>query len=366
MRSTIHKHDFAIRYDPATDDGNTIFRKILYAVVVKPIKHKKPQVLFISGDSGSGKSLTAISLMDEILDMQGIDLKGFFEDVNIYTPLQYPHKIDNLLFEKRLKRVNTITMHEAREVVKAKNWASFLSTSVADVNAMSRSIKRLCTIIVSQFIRDITTDMRYTLNHYLKVKRYIGESFARVEWEVMYKDDYDLERPKIMKRKLNGYLIYPDGSYRLFRPSFIKIKLPRKELIDLFEKQDRDSKANIIRSKLTRLINEMRDEAGLENTKIISMLQYYTEDLTRLGAIGKRSRGGKWKLKKEVQAMHDISGDEFRQFERLLNDKLKNLNVLGNPDEVAGHDDDAIGETPDVKHDDVEVDNLNVEVKENE
>ena len=346
MRSSIYKHDFAIRYDPEVDDAKSVFRKILYSVVVKPIKHKKPQVIFISGDSGTGKSLSAISLMDEVLDMQGIDIKDYFEACNIYTPLQYPTKVDAILFDKKLKKVNTLCMHEAREVVKAKNWASFLSTSVADVNAMSRSVKRLCTIIVSQFIRDITTDMRYTLNHYLKVKRYIGESYARVEWWVMYKDDRDLERPKIMKRKLNGYLIYPDGSYRLFRPSHIRIKLPRKELIDLFEQQDRDSKASIIRSKLTRLINEMRDEAGLQNTKIIAMLQYYTEDLERLRAIGKRTSKGKWKLKKEVKEMHDISEDEFRQFEKLLNDKLKGMNLLTDPNEVAGHDDDALGEQP--------------------
>lgn len=334
-----NRHDFAVRYDPATDDAYTVFKKIFYSVIVKQLKHKKPQVIFISGNSGEGKSLAALSIMDLLLDIQGVDLLDYMNDVNIYTPLQYPKKIDALLFDKRLKKVNTLCMHEAREVVKAKNWASFLSTSVADVNAMSRSVKRLCTIIVSQFIRDITTDMRYTLNHYLKVKRYTHENFSRIEWEVMYKDDRDLERPKIMKRRLNGYLIYPDGTYRKFRPAYIKVRLPRKEVVKLFEEQDKESKSVIIRSKLTKLIADMREEAGLENTKIIAMLNYYTEDLARLSAIGRRGAKGKWKLKKEVKEMHEISEVEFKQFERLLNERLNSMNVLGDPNEQAGHED---------------------------
>src|SRR3990172_1749681 len=115
-----------------------VTKRILYSLIVKRIKHKKPCVIFISGDSGEGKSWSGISLQDIILETQGINLAEYFTDVNIFTPLEYPKKLDRLLYNKELKKVNVICLHEAREVIRAKDWRSFLTQSIADVNALSR------------------------------------------------------------------------------------------------------------------------------------------------------------------------------------------------------------------------------------
>jgi hypothetical protein len=268
-----------------------------------------------------------ISLEIILFKIQGLgDIKDYFNDINIYTPLEYPRKIDNLLFDKRLKKINVVAIHEAREVVKAKLWQSFLSQSVADINAMSRSIKRLVVFITSQFIRDITTDVRYTLNYYIIVRRPKRQR-ARLYINVMWKDDRDLEKPKLRKSKLSGYLVYPNGVYKRYVPQYLELKKPPKELVDIFEKQDFDAKAGIIRGKINRLMRDMEAEIGTESKKVDNMVLWYTSHPENLNLIGKRYTN-KWKMKSEVMTMHDLTKQEAIRFEKLINEKLKEHKII--------------------------------------
>jgi hypothetical protein len=246
--------DFVIKYNPATDTKKDITKKIFYSVFIKRLRAHKPCVIFISGDSGEGKSISGgLKLQEIFCELQGIDFKKYLEVMNVFVPLQYPQKIDKLLFDKEYKDVNILCLHEAREVVKAKEWFSYLSQATADINAMSRSIKRIATIIISQFIRDVTTDIRYTINYYIKVYRPKGRK-ARLNIMVMWKDDTDLDHPKLRKRKIRGYLIYPNGKYRPFVPKYFEVDMPDKEIVKQFETLDRESKSAIIRSKINKLI----------------------------------------------------------------------------------------------------------------
>lgn len=312
--------DFVIRYDPEKDTSDMVAKKIIYSILVNRLKQNKPAVCFLSGDSGEGKSLTAVTLADIILEMQGVEIRDFFEDINVCTPIQYPEKLDKILYDKLLKKVNVLIMHEAREVVKAKLWHSFQSQAIADVNAMSRAVKRLCTIIISQFIRDITTDVRYTITFYMKVRR-PRKQRARLYIYVMWKDDRDLEKPKLRKRKLSGYLQYPSGRRVRFVPEFIELPMPAKDLVERFDKMDFESKTVIIRKKLNRLLNDMRSEIGEENKKVDTMVGYYTQDQERLSQIGKRLKR-KWKIRPEFKAMHELTDQELKLFESKLNDAV--------------------------------------------
>jgi hypothetical protein len=260
--------------------------------------------------------------------MQGLKLVDYLDAINVYTPLEYPTKLDALLFSKELKKVNLICMHEAREVVKAKNWQSFLTQSIADVNAMSRSVKRLCIIVISQFIRDITSDVRHTINYYIKASRPKGRS-TRLYFNVIWYDDRDLEKPKIRKRKLSGYLVYPDGRYRRFVPKYLEVSKPSKEAIERFEKSDYEAKAGIIRKKLNKLIKEMQLDISdaKENKKIDSMVNWYMKNQENIFTIGKRYKGA-WKLTPEAKQMHDLDDREAKQFEEKLNDRLKQTGAL--------------------------------------
>jgi hypothetical protein len=312
--------DFVIKYNPANDSMEDITERIIYAVFIKRLKARKPCIIFVGGDSGEGKSYSDIKLEEIMLKVQGLDIKNYFDDVNVYTPLEYPTKLKRILHEKSLKKVNVLCMHEAREIVKAKKWQSFLTQAVADVNAMSRSIKRLAIIITSQFIRDITNDMRYTLNYYITVRRPKGQK-ARLYINVLWKDDRDLEKPKLRRRKLSGYIIYPNGKRRRYIPKYLELRKPDKDLCERFEKADYEAKAMIIRQKLNKLIEEMKTEAGVMNQRIDGMVKWYLERPDELSSIGKRHKGN-WKLKPEFRAMVGISVEEAEKFEEILNKEM--------------------------------------------
>lgn len=313
--------DFVVKYDPSKDTPADLTKRVIYSIFIKRLKHKKPCIIFLGGDSGEGKSESSITLQDIALEVQGLDLKDYFSDINVYTPLEYPQKLEALLFDKRLKKVNFITMHEAREIVKAKNWQSFLTQSIADVNAMSRAIKRLGIIIISQFIRDIASDIRYTLNYYIKVTRPKGK-LARLYISVLWKDDRDLEKPRLRKRKLSGYLVSPKGRYRRYVPEYLELHRPRKELIDIFEKEDTAAKSAIIKKKMGRLIKEMQEDVGIESDKVNTMVDFYSEHQENLTQLGKR-RKGKIKLTEDFKAMHGLDKLEAKRFEERLAEKLK-------------------------------------------
>ncbi len=277
-------------------------------------------------NSGEGKSLTSLRFQELLLGLQGLELKDYLEDINVFTPLEYPQKLDNLLFNKDLKKINIICMHEAREIVKAKLWYTFLNQSIGDINAMSRSIKRLCIIVISQFIRDISSDIRYTLNYYMIVRRPKGKP-ARVYINVLWKDDRDLEKPKLRKRKLSGYLVYPDGVYRRFVPEYLELRKPDKAIVERFEFLDKESKTALIRKKTDKLIKEMQADIGQENIKVDSMVKWYLEHQENLTIIGKKQKG-KWIVKKQFKDMHDLSQGETHDFEVKLNKAMREKGIL--------------------------------------
>lgn len=318
--------DFVVKYDPEKDTPEELTKRILYSIIIKRLKAHKPCVCFVGGDSGEGKSKSVLRLQQLLLEIYGLRLQDYLQDINVFTPLEYPKKLDGLLFNKRLKKLDIICMHEAREVVKAKNWQSFLTQSISDVNAMSRSIKRLCIFVISQFIRDITNDIRYTLNYYMIVRRPKGKK-ARLYINVLWKDDRDLEKPKLRKRKLSGYLVGPDGRYRRYVPQYLEMNLPPREICEEFDRLDTEAKAAIIRRKLDRLIEEMKADVGEQNEKVEKMLEYYAKNVENLHLVGRQLRG-KWRLHPDARKMHDLTEPEAEKFERLINERLQKKGLI--------------------------------------
>lgn len=318
--------DFVVKYDPSKDTLEELTKRILYSIIIKRTKAKKPTVIFMGGDSGEGKTYTATRFQELLMEVQGVDPRPYIEAMNIFTPLEYATKLNKILFDKALKKANIITIHEAREVVKARLWYSFLNQTISDINAMSRSVKRLVTIILSQFIRDVDSTVRYTLTYYCIVRRPKGKP-ARLYFNVLWKDDRDLEKPRLRKRKLSGYLVYPSGKMRRYVPSYFEMHKPSKDIIEVIERKDRDAKIGIIRKKIDKLVKEIREDIGQEGQKVEVMLKWYLEHPENLSKIGRQFRG-KWKLRPEVKNMHELSLGEALEFETKLNERLKEKGVI--------------------------------------
>ena len=322
-----HAPDFVITYDPKTDPMGTVGQKVLYHVIVRRLKGKKPAVLFIGGKSGEGKSYTALKLAELLLGMQGLDIAEYLDDVNVYTPAEYPVKLKAILHDKRLKKVNVLIVHEGRTLVSSKSWQSFTTQAIAHVNAMSRSIKRICFIIISQSIRDITVDIRHTIDFYCQAQRPIGRH-VRLRINVMYMDERDLDNIKLRMRRLRGFMKNAEtGRSRLLVPSFFEVTRPDKTIADLFDAADTKAKGSIIEKKMHKLIEAIRQETGEDDPKVSLMIDYYMKNPDNLRLIGKRWRG-KWKLKKEAALMHSLSEPEIKEFQNGLNDRFKQMELI--------------------------------------
>jgi len=311
----MHFIDFVVPY---SENKAELSRKILHNIFLNRLRAKKPTVCVLVGDSGEGKSYTALKIAEIMCEAQGVDFAQHLNDIVVFTPLEYATKIDNLLFNKELKKVNIIILDEARELVKAKLWYDFITQAVADINATSRGVKPMAILIVTQYLGDITKDVRRTMTYYGVCNRPLFKSTQFRLYKV-WKDDTDIENPKLRKRRLCGYVI--KGHYRSkIKPTFT-VHLPDKEIVKRYEELQFNAKAKIIRRKIELMISKLQNELKGMFDKVEAMVNWYVEHPESLNIILERKRG-KVKIKKEVQKMHDLSTTELKEFEKLLLEKL--------------------------------------------
>lgn len=321
-------NDFIVRYNPATESKSDLANKIIYDMFYnRRIKQNKPCKMGIFGKSGEGKSLTALRIQEQLLQAKGLTLQPIVKDINVFVPLEYPTKIKNLLGlndggfqDTGLKKAFLVCVHEARELVKAKYWQSFVNTAIADVNEMSRAVKRLIFMIVSQSIRDISSDIRGTLDFYIKCYR-PHKQRTRLYIYSLWVDERDMDKIKLRKRKVSGVLIYPNGQWRRYAPQYFEISIPNRDIIKIFDEEDFKSKSKIIRSKLNRLMKDMALEANVENDKLESLIDFHVKNPDALNTIGK-IRAGKWIVKKEAAQLYDLTKQELKEFETKIQIKL--------------------------------------------
>lgn len=324
--------DFWVKYDPDKETPQQLTEKIFYAWLVRRLKKKKPAIMFIGGDSGEGKTHTATHFMQVFLAAQGIDIKDHLEAVNVFSPGQYSPKLQALLYEKELKKVNCICIHEARDLIRAKLWHTFVNMAISDVNAQVRAIKRLFVVILSQFIRDISVDIRYTINYYVKVERPMHENKCRARIYCMWKDDSNLEKPVLKTRRFNGFLMLPNGKYKHWSPKYIEVPPLDKDIAKTIDRLDYEAKNEVLKRKLDKLMKVISIELGEDGKVVENLVQFFTEDVEALRLIGKRV-GTKWKVNPAFKESHGLTTAEFKDFGKKLNEKLKTMKFFAEDDE---------------------------------
>jgi len=311
----MHFIDFVV---PHSDDKIELSRKILANIFLNRLRAKKPTVCVLVGDSGEGKSYTGLKIAEIVCEEQGIEFLPYLDNIVISTPLEYATKINNLLFNKELKKINIVMLDEAREIIKAKLWYDFITQAIADINAMSRGVKPLIVLIITQYLGDITKDVRRTMTYYGVCNRPLFKSTQFRLYRV-WKDDTDIENPKLRKRRLCGYVVKGTFRYKI-KPTFT-VHLPDKEIVKRYEELQFNAKAKIIRRKLELMLSKLQAEMKGLFDKVEAMVNWYVEHPESLNLILERKRG-KVRIKKEVQKMHDLSTTELKEFEKLLLEKL--------------------------------------------
>jgi len=308
--------DFVVEW---SDDPELLGHRIIQHITVNRLRAKKPVIIGLTGDSGEGKSYTALKIVDIINEYYGIDTAEHIDDIVVYTPLEYTKKLDRLLFDKSLKRIHTLIIDEGRELIKAKLWYDFVRQAISDVNAMHRQIKPLCVVVVSQDFGDVLKDVRKTMTFYGRCYRPL---YGNTNFELyrLWKDESDLENIKLRKRRLRGYIV-KNGRRNLFICGRFRVKLPRKEIIEKYEQLSFERKAKIIRQKLETLLKQIEKEIGPGFDKIEQLVNWYAERPELLNMILERKRN-KIRVRKEFKQMHDLTTTELKEFERRLLEKL--------------------------------------------
>jgi len=298
-------------------------KHILQHLTVNRLRAKKPCVILVVGDSGEGKSFTALKIAEVVNNYYNVDTLKTINDFIVYTPLEYTQKLDNILHnnEKRqdIKNLRVLMIDEAREVVRSHLWHSFINQAISDCNAMSRRIKPLVIIVVTQFVKDIDSAVRRTITYYGKCARPLTGS-TRFDLFRVWKDDHDLERPKLRKRKVKGYIISKQKQYSLYTPEF-EVHLPDKKIINAYEHQNFEAKSKILRKKLEDMLKMLEKDIGHEFDKVHALVNHYINNPDNLRLIITR-RYNKIRVKKEFKQMHDLTNIEVSEFEKLILEKL--------------------------------------------
>lgn len=318
--------DFIIPYD---EDPAIMGRNILKNITTNRLKAKKPCIIFIGGDSGEGKSYTGLKIIDAVNTEYGINTLDTLDDSVVYIPIEYLQKLDNILFWKKKQRKDLKNMHvlmidEAREVVRARDWYTFLNRAISDCNAMSRSIKPMVLIVVSQFIKDIDSAIRYTLSFYVECQRPLTGR-TRVNFERVWKNTYDLERPRLCKRPLVGYIDYGNTMSK-FYPRF-EAKMPNKELYKKYDKQSFNAKSTILRKRIEESIQRINKDIGTIYDKVGELVKYYATHPDQMLLI-KDPRYKKFRIRTDFKKMHDITSVELKEFEKRLYEKLSEQGII--------------------------------------
>jgi hypothetical protein len=319
--------DFVIKINPEVETIQERTAKVMTALFIRPLKGNMPNIAFFGGKSGRGKSMAVLKIMEDVLASQGIKLLDVLDDVNIYKPTEYTKKWRALLHDDRLKNVGMIAIHESRELVGAKTWHDFLTQTISTVTAISRQIKPISLLIISQDIGDISRDMRKMVDYHIECER---KPFgpAKLKWSVIYQDKKDLEKVHLRMRRLRGYVVYADGHMRPWNPYNMVLTLPSQEVQRAFAKADYLAKSVIIDHRFEKMNKQMEKTYGLGNSqgKLTAMVEYYVRNPDMLSQIARMTNKG-YKLLPEARTIHELTDAEGTEFLSQLSTRVKDITV---------------------------------------
>jgi len=317
--------DFIIDYD---DNSKVMGENILQNITVNRLKANKPCIIFIGGDSGEGKSSLGLKIVDAVNKKYNINTVDVLNDVVVYLPVEYLKKLDNILHWKKkgredLKDVHVLMVDEAREVVRARDWYTFINRAIADCNAMSRRIKPLVLIIISQFIKDIDSAIRYTLTYYVECQRPLSGR-TRVTFERIWKNTYDLERPKLCKRPLVGF-VKSGNSMSKFYPRF-EANMPSREIWKKYDEENFRAKSVILRKRMEETINKMEKQINVFD-RVASLVKFFMENPDQVTNIVD-TRYKNFRLHKDFKKRYDLTKTETEEFKDRLEAEMKKQGMM--------------------------------------
>jgi hypothetical protein len=309
--------DFIVQYD---QDAKKMGEEVIRHLTVNRLQYNKPVIILLTGDSGDGKSFTALKIMKIINDYYGVETLPNLDNQIVYTPLEYTKKMDAILHDTDKKKLKCLIIDEAREIVSSKLWYSFINRAIADVNALHRTIKPLVLIVVVQFIKDIDVSTRRTVNYYFKCARPLNMNVNLYPFK-LWKDDRNLESPRIRKRSLRGYYRKDHRQIPLRLKKFT-ITMPPKDIATAYDKINKERKSAIIRRKLDSLVEQMEKELGMDEDRVGKLIEFYMKDERKRKGIIEYTYH-KVRLAKDFKELHGLTRNDIADFKRRIKPLLE-------------------------------------------
>jgi len=302
--------DFII---PQCNNQEEIGSTIIEHITVNRIKHKKPCFMFITGESGEGKSYSGLAINKIITESYDLDFYDMMDHCIVYTPLEYSTKMRSLMFDKALKKLHVIMIDEARDLLSSKTWYDFVNYTINDINNQHRGVKPLVVIVISQDFSDISRSTRKTIQYRVKCSRPMGKN-TRIKVKRLWKDERNIDNIKIRERSLRGYMRCNGFSKKVFVGDLV-VKIPPSQICKRYDSHSFKMKADILKRKIDEIERRVQKELYGNYDKIQQLVDYYSmnDQLRNLITIRK---GANYHIRSDFKEIHDLTSSEVSDFEK--------------------------------------------------
>lgn len=305
------------------NDQHFISKSILKAITLNRLNADKPSVILITGESGEGKSKSAIRVAKDILEMQDIDIREYMNDVIVYNPFEFMTKVDAILTDERLKHINVFILDEARGIVGANSWNSFINQAIATVNAVSRGVKPMVIIIVSQDVGDIDRSTRKTIRYEFMCSRPLMNA-VRIRPVIYYKyrSRGSVEKMELRYRDMVVDIRTPLTNQILSPPIFV-VKQLEDDIWQIYKAQEKERKIKLIKNKTAQIVNKLKKEWDGEDSKVDKVYEILLANPDKLYELT-MLKYGKRRVNAEAIEFADWSKYEIKDLEKRLGNLGKN------------------------------------------
>jgi len=296
-----------------------IYDAIINSLFISKIKSGMPVMVGIVGKSSSGKSVFCLGLQERLYKQRGINFLPYVEHCTLLRPNDYAPKMDAILNDKKLKKVFTVQLDEAKFLIASDDWQQFKNKATRTITATCRSIKPLIFFIVAQRRSDIEARTRQALDYFIDIVRRPGTKPIAKIYEV-YEDKRYYNAPEFKTRAIIVNIQNDKGESTSIIPK-IKFSMPSKEVWDKYKSFETPTKNQEINKLLTRMKEEVAKLSGSSDKKVQEFVKYLLENPNELEKFGKQSKTG-WKLDSKLVSRMGYTVRKQNEIERLLSESL--------------------------------------------
>lgn len=310
--------DFIVEWQGSEEDT---IREIISHILLTPIQYDFPNVVLVSGKSGHGKSLSVLKVLEFLMEKKKLNLRDYVESIVVMNPLQYTEKLDAILNDEKLKKVFCLQLDDARMVVGAENWASFVNIAIAHVNAISRSIKPLLLLVITQSIKDIDPKTRRTIDWEFKCRRSRFD-YVKITPFRFWIDDTDPERPRLRKRRVKGVIKEAERNNTVLPIVKVK-KLKDEKVLETYNKIMLEGKKKFLDSLMGNMLERIKkDMSKTDFSRVNELIEHFKKNPDNLKEYGEFKRK-KWRLTPEGIKLLKLAPPAKREFETIINSGLE-------------------------------------------